>query len=136
MGMGHAVYKTIDPRAVILKETSARLGKKAGNETWYNLLSRLEEVAVKEFEKRGKTTIKPNVDFYSGSVYRMLGIPMDLMTPMFAIARVSGWCSHVIEEKFAEAQGKPALYRPKAEYVGEYCGSMGCQYQPLETRTT
>jgi len=134
MGMGHAVYKTTDPRAVILKEASERLGKKSGNETWYRLLSRIEELAVQEFEKRGKPTIKPNVDFYSGSVYHMMDIPVDLMTPMFAIARVAGWCAHAIEEKFAEAQEKPALYRPKAEYVGDYCGLMGCEYRPLEAR--
>lgn len=134
MGMGHAVYKTTDPRATILKKTSEKLGKKAGNEDWFKLLSKIEELAVKEFESRGKTTIKPNVDFYSGSVYHMLGIPNDLMTPMFAIARISGWCSHVIEEKFAEAQGKPALYRPKAEYVGDYCGAVGCEYRPLDAR--
>lgn len=134
MGMGHAVYKTTDPRAIILKKTSEKLGKQAGNESWYKLLSKIEETAVKEFESRGKTTIKPNVDFYSGSVYRMLGIPTDLMTPMFAIARIAGWCAHIIEEKFAEAQGKPALYRPKAEYVGDYCGPIGCEYLPLDSR--
>jgi len=134
MGMGHAVYKTTDPRAIILRKTSEKLGKKAGNEDWFKLLSKIEELAVKEFESRGKTTIKPNVDFYSGSVYHMLGIPNDLMTPMFAIARISGWCSHIIEEKFAEAQGKPALYRPKAEYVGDYCGPVGCVYQPIDKR--
>lgn len=134
MGMGHAVYKTTDPRAVILKKTSEKLGKKAGNEDWYNLLTRIEELAVKEFESRGKTTIKPNVDFYSGSVYHMLGVPTDLMTPMFAIARISGWCAHIIEEKFGDAQQKPALYRPKAEYVGEYCGAVGCEYHPMESR--
>ncbi|MDY0042942.1 MAG: citrate synthase [Desulforhabdus sp.] len=134
MGMGHAVYKTTDPRAIILKKASERLGKKAGNENWYKLLSKIEELAVKEFESRGKTTIKPNVDFYSGSVYHMLGIPTDLMTPVFAIARTSGWCAHIIEEKFAEAQEKPALYRPEAEYVGQYCGAMGCEYRPLNER--
>jgi len=134
MGMGHAVYKTTDPRAIILKKASEKLGKQAGNESWYKLLSQIEEIAVKEFESRGKTTIKPNVDFYSGSVYHMLGIPTDLMTPMFAIARIAGWCAHIIEEKFAEAQGKPALYRPEAEYVGDYCGPIGCEYHPLDSR--
>lgn len=134
MGMGHAVYRTTDPRAAILKQISEQLGKKAGNQTWYNLLNQLEEVAGKELARRGKTTIKPNVDFYSGSVYHMLDIPADLMTPMFAIARVAGWCAHIIEEKFGDAQGKPALYRPKAEYVGDYCGAMGCTYESMENR--
>lgn len=134
MGMGHAVYKTIDPRAKILKEMSSRLGKKLGQEKWYDWLTQIEAVALQEFEARGKANIKSNVDFYSGSVYHMMGIPVDLMTPIFAISRVSGWCAHIIEEKFAEAQEKPALYRPQAEYVGDYCGAMGCTYQPLQSR--
>jgi citrate synthase len=134
MGMGHAVYKTIDPRSVILKEMSQRLGAKTGHENWFQILTRIDEVATAEFEKRGKTNIKSNVDFYSGSVYAMMGVPVDLMTPIFAISRVAGWCSHIIEEKFAEAQSKPALYRPQAEYVGDYCGPVGCVYQPVEER--
>jgi citrate synthase len=64
----------------------------------------------------------------------MMGIPVDLMTPIFAISRVSGWTAHIIEEKFAEAQDKPALYRPEAEYVGDYCGPIGCEFQPIEAR--
>jgi citrate synthase len=63
-----------------------------------------------------------------------MGIPMDLMTPLFAIARIPGWCAHILEEKFAEAQEKPALYRPKAEYVGHYCGLLGCTYEPISRR--
>lgn len=135
MGMGHAVYKTTDPRATILKRMSERLGKKTGREIWYETLSQLEETANKEFEKMGRETIKTNVDFYSGSVYHMMGIPVDLMTPIFAISRVAGWCAHVIEEKFAEAQEKPALYRPQAEYVGDYCGPVGCEFKPLDARS-
>jgi citrate synthase len=134
MGMGHAVYKTIDPRSKILKAMSLRLGEKLGQTIWYEMLVGIEKTALEEFEKRGKANIKPNVDFYSGSVYHLMGIPTDLMTPIFAISRVSGWCAHVIEEKFAEAQGKPALYRPQAEYVGDYCGPVGCEFKPLETR--
>jgi len=134
MGMGHAVYKTTDPRAVILKKASQRLGQRAGNGRWYKLLNEIESIAVNEFERRGKPTIKPNVDFYSGSVYHMMNIPVDLMTPMFAVARIAGWCAHIIEEKFAEAQEKPALYRPESEYVGDYCGTMGCEYHPIDTR--
>jgi citrate synthase len=130
MGMGHAVYKTTDPRGEFLKEMSLRLGKKTGQEQWARLSAAIEEAAVREFEKRGKTTIKPNVDFYSASVYHMMGIPEDLMTPVFAMARIAGWCAHIVEEKFADAQEKPALYRPETEYVGNYCGLMGCVYQP------
>ena len=59
---------------------------------------------------------------------------MDLNTPIFAISRLAGWAAHVIEEKFAEAAPKPALYRPKAVYVGKYCGPQGCEYKPLDLR--
>ena len=135
MGMGHAVYKTMDPRARVLKKMAYRIGEKTGQEKWPRMTTEIEETATAEFEKMGKTEIRPNVDFYSASVYHMMGIPRDLMTPIFAISRVSGWCAHVIEEKFAEAQEKPALYRPKAEYVGNYCGLTGCSYEPLVTRS-
>ncbi len=134
MGMGHAVYKTLDPRAKILKEMSRRLSEKAGHLKWYEYLVRIEEEGRKEFSARGKPGINTNVDFYSGSVYASMGIPIDIMTPVFAISRISGWCAHIIEEKFAEAQEKPALYRPEAEYVGNYCGVVGCTYEPLSAR--
>ena len=134
MGMGHAVYKTMDPRAKSLQDIAARLGKKTGLEKWHILATQIEKFGVKAFRERGKTDILPNVDFYSAPVYHIMGIPMDLMTPVFAIARTAGWCSHIIEEKFAEAQQKPALYRPTAEYVGQYCGLSGCTYEPLESR--
>ncbi len=130
MGMGHAVYKTTDPRATFLKKMAKELSELTGNQDLYNVSLRVEEAALQEFEKRGKSTIKPNVDFYSAPVYYMMGIPPDLMTAIFAMSRVAGWCAHVIEEKFGEAQGKPALYRPQADYVGEYCGLMGCTYKP------
>ena len=135
MGMGHAVYKTADPRAEFLKKMSSRLGKKLGQEKWYELSSRIEDAALKEFERRGKSAIKPNVDFYSAPVYHMMGIPPDLFTPVFAMSRIAGWCAHIIEEKFAEAQDKPMLYRPSTEYIGQYCGLMGCAYEPVERRS-
>jgi citrate synthase len=134
MGMGHAVYKTMDPRAKYLKDMASRLGKSTGQEKWDRLSKSLEEAAVAEFDRRGKTEIRPNVDFYSAPVYHMMGIPRDLFTPIFAISRIAGWCSHIIEEKFAEAQEKPALYRPQAEYVGNYCGLVGCVYEPVAAR--
>jgi citrate synthase len=134
MGMGHAVYKTMDPRARFLKDMASRLGEKTGQRRWHELSTQIEKAGLEAFGKRGKTNIQPNVDFYSAPVYHIMGIPRDLMTPIFAISRVAGWCSHIIEEKFAEAQEKPALYRPKAEYVGQYCGLMGCEYEPLEER--
>ena len=134
MGMGHAVYKIADPRGKYLKDMAYRLGKKFNQEKWHQLSNQLEKVALAEFEKRGYSTIKPNVDFYSAPVYHLMGIPGDLMTPVFAISRISGWCAHIIEEAFGEAQEKPVLYRPKAEYVGYYCGLTGCSYEPVQAR--
>ena len=134
MGMGHAVYKTMDPRAKFLKEMASRLGKKTGQMRWHELSTQIEKAGLEEFSKRGKTNIQPNVDFYSAPVYHLMGIPGDLMTTIFAISRVAGWCGHIIEEKFAEAQERPALYRPKAEYVGQYCGLMGCEYETMDDR--
>jgi citrate synthase len=134
MGMGHAVYRTMDPRAKFLKEMGIRLGRKMGNERLPALSAEVETYGLKEFAARGKTNIQPNVDFFSAPVYHLMGIPGDMMTPIFAISRVSGWCAHIIEERFAEAQEKTALYRPKAEYVGQYCGLMGCEYKAEEER--
>jgi citrate synthase len=134
MGMGHAVYKTTDPRARFLKDMCFRLGKKLNEEHWCRLSTQIEETAVAEFAKRGKTTIKPNVDFYSAPVYHMMGIPGDMMTPVFAVSRIAGWTAHGIEEKFGDAQGKPALYRPSSEYTGNYCGKEACVYTPIDER--
>jgi citrate synthase len=133
MGMGHAVYKTYDPRAQVLKELSKKLAEKT-SEPWFDITQKVEQVTVDEMKKRKGSDIYPNVDLYSASVYYMLKIPMDLNTPIFAISRVAGWAAHVIEEKFAEAAPKPALYRPKAVYVGKYCGPQGCEYKPLDLR--
>lgn len=133
-GMGHAVYKTVDPRSKILKQMAHGLAEKTGRNRWYEYLTRIEKESLTEFGARGKSEISTNVDFYSGLVYAMMGIPIDIMTPIFAISRISGWCAHIIEEKFAEAQEKPALYRPEAEYVGHYCGVIGCTYEPMEAR--
>ncbi|HUI70331.1 MAG TPA: citrate/2-methylcitrate synthase [Spirochaetia bacterium] len=134
MGMGHAVYKTVDPRASFLKDMCFRIGKKLREDDWCRLSTEIEETAIAEFKAQGKTTIKPNVDFYSATVYHLMGIPLDLMTPVFAVARIAGWTAHIIEEKFADAQEKPALYRPLSEYVGHYCGKTGCVYEPMENR--
>ncbi len=133
MGMGHAVYKTYDPRAQVLKELSKKLAEKTGD-PWFDITQKIEQVTIKEMKERKGIDIYPNVDLYSASVYYMLKIPMDLNTPIFAISRVVGWASHIIEEKFAEAAPKPALYRPKAVYVGKYCGPEGCKYEPLDLR--
>lgn len=133
MGMGHAVYKTDDPRAKVLREMSKRLSVKL-NSQWYGITNKLEEVSKQEMKQRKDVEMFANVDLYSASVYYMMGIQLDLNTPIFAIARIAGWAAHVIEEKFAEAQPKPMLYRPAATYVGRYCGPMGCEYTPISKR--
>jgi len=133
MGMGHAVYKTVDPRSMVLKELSKKLSKKMGL-PWFDITRKIEETTAAIMKNRKEKDIFPNVDLYSASVYYMLNIPMDLNTPIFAISRVSGWAAHVIEEKFAEAAPKPMLYRPKATYVGKYEGPQGCTYVPIKDR--
>ncbi|MBW1983004.1 MAG: citrate (Si)-synthase, partial [Deltaproteobacteria bacterium] len=134
MGLGHAVYKVDDPRAHILAPMSKAVGERFGETRWYEMSELLERVAKEEFRKRKGRDIYTNVDFYSASLYYMMGIPMDLFTPIFAISRVAGWTAHVIEEQFAEAAPKPMLYRPESEYVGEYCGPEVCTFEPLEAR--
>lgn len=133
MGMGHAVYRTYDPRAKILKELSGKLAEKTGD-SWYAMTEKIENVTSMEMKLQKNRDIYPNVDLYSASIYYMLKIPVDLNTPIFAISRVVGWAAHIIEEKFAEAAPKPALYRPKATYVGKYCGPQGCEYKSLDLR--
>jgi citrate synthase len=133
MGMGHAVYKTYDPRAQVLKELSRKLAEKT-KEPWFALTEKVETTTISEMKLQKERDIYPNVDLYSASIYYMLKIPVDLNTPIFAISRVVGWAAHIIEEKFAEAAPKPALYRPKAVYVGKYCGPEGCEYKTLDLR--
>jgi len=133
MGMGHAVYRTYDPRAQVLKELSRKLAEKT-KEPWFAITEKVENVTITEMKSQKDRDIYPNVDLYSASLYYMLKIPVDLNTPIFAISRVVGWASHIIEEKFAEAAPKPALYRPKATYVGKYCGPEGCEYKTLDLR--
>ena len=133
MGMGHAVYKTYDPRAQVLKELSRKLAVKS-KEHWFEITEKIETATISEVKTQKDRDIYPNVDLYSASIYYMLKIPMDLNTPIFAIARVAGWAAHIIEEKFAEAAPKTALYRPKAVYVGKYCGPQGCEYKTLDLR--
>jgi citrate synthase len=133
MGMGHAVYRTTDPRAEILSRLSRAMSKETGTK-WFEITERVENFTKRYMLENKKQAIYPNVDLYSASLYYSMGIPMDLNTPIFAISRIAGWCAHIIEEKFAEAAPKPALYRPKAVYVGKYCGPMGCEYTPLQNR--
>ncbi len=133
MGMGHAVYRTTDPRADILAKLSESISKEKNNKL-FEITARVERATKKWMLDNKRQAIYPNVDLYSASVYYSMGIPLELNTPIFAISRIAGWAAHVIEEKFAEAAPKPALYRPKAVYVGKYCGPMGCEYTPLSGR--
>ena len=134
MGLGHAVYQTDDPRAHILAPMSKALGERAGDTRWYELSKALEKKAKAAFlEKKGRE-IYVNVDFYSASLYYYMGIPVDQFTPIFAIARIAGWAAHVLEEQFAGAAPKPALYRPESEYVGDYCGPAECAFVPMGER--
>lgn len=133
MGMGHAVYKTTDPRAEVLSKLSRIMANKTGTK-WFEITESVEKATKKYMLEHHRQPIYPNVDLYSASLYYSMGLPIDLNTPIFAISRISGWCAHVIEEKFAEAAPKPALYRPNALYVGRYCGPMGCEYIPISNR--
>jgi citrate synthase len=108
MGFGHRVYKTEDPRAFHLRQMSESLGKKLGQEKWFEISKIVEDHVKKD---KG---LNANVDFYSASVYYMLGIPIDLFTPIFAISRMAGWAAHVLEQL-----GNNRLIRPRAEYTGK-----------------
>lgn len=134
MGLGHAVYQTDDPRAIILAPMSKRMGELAGDTTWYELTRALELKGKEAFKKRKDREIFCNVDFYSASLFYAMGIATDLFTPLFAVSRVSGWTAHVIEEQYAMAAPKPSLYRPGASYVGDYCGPDECAYVEIDSR--
>ncbi|HEY6804660.1 MAG TPA: citrate synthase [Pyrinomonadaceae bacterium] len=108
MGFGHAVYKTEDPRATHLRQFSKEMGERTGDTKWYDMSRKVEEVMMRE---KG---LYPNVDFFSASTYYMMGIPLDLYTPIFAVSRITGWTAHVLEQ-YADNK----LIRPRAEYVGE-----------------
>jgi len=134
MGLGHAVYKVDDPRALILKPMSKRAGEMAGDTSWYDISEILEVKAKEAFLKEKSMEIFVNVDYYSASLYYSMGIPIDLFTPVFAVSRISGWVAHFMEEQFAEAAPKPMLYRPESEYVGDYCGPNVCTYEEIDER--
>jgi len=121
-GLGHAVYTLSDPRAVLLKEKAAELAKAKNMEEEFNLYLTIERVAPEVFaaEKQADKIIAPNVDFYSGFVYKMLNIPVELYTPIFAIARISGWCAHLIEELVSGGRIIRPAYKnvmPKRSYI-------------------
>jgi citrate synthase len=134
MGLGHAVYKVDDPRALILAPLSKDLGVRTGEPHWYEMSRILEQKAKEAFKTRKNMDIYVNVDFYSASLYYSMGIPVDFFTPVFAISRIAGWSAHVIEEQFGGADAKPVLYRPESKYVGNYCGPDVCLWAPIENR--
>jgi citrate synthase len=120
MGIGHRVYKTLDPRAPHLQKMAVKLSQQLGDPKWINMSERIAKL-MKE-----KKNLNANVDFYSATVYYSLGIPTDLFTPVFAIARCSGWCAHVLEQLEDNR-----LYRPLSEYIGE---PVGKKVLPLDER--
>jgi len=134
MGLGHAVYKTDDPRAHILAPMCKKMGERVGEPKWYEMSKILEKKGKEAFKERKGRDIFVNVDFYSASLYYYMGIPIDLFTPIFAVARVSGWTAHVLEEQFGGAASKPVLYRPDSEYIGDYCGPDECAFVPMDAR--
>ncbi len=133
-GLGHAVYQVDDPRAHILAPMSKALGRRVGQPQWYEISRALEKAGKAAFKARKGVDIFVNVDFYSASLYSAMGIAIDLFTPVFAVARIAGWAAHVVEERFGEAAEKPALYRPKSLYTGDYCGPDECAYVPVDDR--
>ncbi|MDT4898840.1 MAG: citrate synthase [Acidobacteriota bacterium] len=119
MGFGHAVYKTEDPRATNFRRFSKELAERTGNSKWYEMSLKVEQVIKTE---KG---LFPNVDFFSASTFYMMGIPLDLYTPIFAISRISGWTGHILEQY---ANNK--LIRPRAEYIGP----RNVPYVPIDER--
>ena len=122
MGFGHREYRVKDPRAVILQGLAEELFQRFGHDSMYEVARRLEAVAA---DRLGPKGIYPNVDFYSGLVYRKLGIPRDLFTPIFAIARTAGWLAH-----WREQLGANRIYRPSQIYTG----SVERAWVPLDQR--
>jgi citrate synthase len=112
-GIGHRVYRALDPRAVSLRQMSKQLAETSGQPQWYEISERVQEAADRALAAKGKTTLKANVDFFSASVYHVIGIPTDLFTPVFAVSRVAGWTAHVLEQL-----GNNRLIRPRAIYTG------------------
>jgi citrate synthase len=124
MGFGHRVYKVKDPRATVLQELAEHAFVETGRPPLYDIATELERVAA-TMPSFGQKGVYPNVDFYSGIVYQNLGIPRDLFTPIFAVARVVGWLSHWLEQL-----KNNRIYRPEQVYVGKH----DVPYVPLEKR--
>jgi citrate synthase len=120
MGIGHRVYKVLDPRAPHLKAMAEKLSSQLGEPKWLQMSERIAAIMK---ERKG---LNANVDFYSATVYYSLGIPTDLFTPIFAISRMSGWTAHVLEQ-LADNR----LFRPLSEYIGP---EVGRTVTPIEQR--
>ncbi len=125
MGFGHRVYRVLDPRGKILRDVAEKLAETSSEAKYFHMSLEMERVMEREMNARGKSNIRPNLDFFSASVYRMLGIPVDMYTPVFAVARVSGWMAHLYEQ-YAENH----LVRPRLQYRGE----LGKRFVPLAER--
>src|SRR5438477_1877410 len=119
MGFGHRVYKTEDPRATHLRRLSQELGQRTVEPKWHEIAERIEKVVMDE---KG---LYPNVDFYAATVYHYLDVPTDLMTPIFALARMAGWTAHV-REQYSDNR----LIRPESEYIGP----RDQKYAPIDER--
>jgi citrate synthase len=124
MGFGHRVYKVRDPRANILERVAQRLAEESGESKWFEMSLEMERVMDREMAAKGRE-VKPNVDFFSASVYRMLGFPADMYTPIFAVARISGWMAHLFEQ-YADNR----LVRPRLVYEGP----RGKTFSPIDQR--
>jgi citrate synthase len=122
MGFGHRVYKVKDPRATVLQELSEHVFAETGRPKQYELAVELERIAADIYGPKG---VYPNVDYFSGIIYQSLGIPRDLFTPIFAIARVAGWLSHWLEQLKGNR-----IFRPDQHYVGKH----DVPYVPLDKR--
>lgn len=126
-GLGHAVYTVSDPREVILKKCAKELSEEKGLQEEFELYDRVERIGLECIAKK-RNLLKPlcaNVDFYNGFIYTMLGIPRELFTPIFAIARISGWSAHRLEELV----NKGKIICPAYKFVGIHK-----DYQPIENR--
>jgi citrate synthase len=124
MGMGHRVYRAKDPRAIVMEDMLKELCEQKGDSHLYDFLKKLEQGFRARMEEKGKP-IYPNVDFFSGAVYTMLGIPRYLFTPIFAAARSAGWLAHILEQRKDNR-----IFRPKALFVGP----QPRDYVPIDNR--
>ena len=131
-GMGHAVYRTMDPRARIIRTLIDGIPDKGGK--WLEMSIFLADITHRQILERKGLSLYPNIDLYSGALYYSLGIPSVLFTPLFAVSRTAGWVAHYLEEKYPMPPVKPVLYRPSATYVGHYHGETGRRYIPIEDR--